>query len=38
MAGTGAASASSGSQIRAARRQPSESVIHSVAIVRTARG
>src|SRR6185437_8582547 len=38
MAGTGCSAASSGSQIRAARRVPSAMVIHSVSMVRTLRG
>src|SRR3954462_3637002 len=38
MAGTGASSASSGSQIRAARRVPSASGIHVLSIRRTRRG
>src|SRR5690348_14566713 len=38
MAGTGCSPASSGSQIRAARRVPSAIVIHSVSMVRTRRG
>jgi hypothetical protein len=37
-AGTGSSSASSGSQIRAARRHPSASVIHVCSISRTGRG
>ena len=38
MAGTGRSAASSGSQIRAARRAPSAMNSHSVSIVRTRRG
>src|SRR6185312_2143789 len=38
MAGTGRSAASSGSQIRAARRVPSAIVTHSVSMVRTLRG